>query len=134
MTTIPHPLQSSALARPAHPAIVSEATSFTYVELRNRVAQTASRLEAMGIHPGDRVGLLGTINADWMVSCLAIGWLGGIVAPINQKAPAEEQRRMLDLMGAKIVLTDVQAAEDIAAVDEKVQPVVEEPVFTLEIM
>jgi O-succinylbenzoic acid--CoA ligase len=66
-----------------------------------------------------------------MVSCLAIGWAGAIVAPISPKAPPEEQRRMLDLMGVKILLTDVEAAEVIAAVDSNVQPVMEEPIFAL---
>jgi o-succinylbenzoate---CoA ligase len=78
---IPHPLESSALARPQHLALVAGDVSLTMRALANKVSQRASVLTAQGIKAGDVVPLGGVANAEWVINFFAIGWLNAIAAP-----------------------------------------------------
>ena len=44
-----------AEATPHHPALVEDATTWSYRELRHAVGQIAMALHSLGIRPGDRM-------------------------------------------------------------------------------
>ncbi len=91
MTALPHPLQSAALGRPAHPAIVCGETTIDYATLADRAARRAAALAGV-VGPGDTVALFAEPSIDWLTTFWAITWLGATAAPLDpQAAPAEAE-------------------------------------------
>lgn len=54
----------------------------TYKDLRDRVEAFALSLMELGIHKGDRVGIVSENRIEWIVSSLAISAIGAIDVPI----------------------------------------------------
>lgn len=99
--TLPNPVASSALARPAHPAVVaSDGASVTWGALAERCARAAAGLAARGVRPAQRVALVGPASVDWLVALHAIGWLGAVAVPLPAGRPRPETAGVLALVGA----------------------------------
>ena len=78
-------LESPESAR--RPAVVAESeagevTTFTYAQLAVEVGRCANALRALGLGPGDRVGLLLPMTAEIVVALLAVIRIGGVVLPL----------------------------------------------------
>ena len=56
---------------------------WTYGELRERVDDLATGLLAVGLAPGDRVGIWSPNNAEWVVTQLATAKAGLVLVNIN---------------------------------------------------
>lgn len=78
---IPNPLQSSALARPDHPAIVAAGRSVSFAELKREVAARAEMLYLLGVRAGTGVHLRGGDRLEHVVAWHAVQWLGAHPAP-----------------------------------------------------
>lgn len=105
-TAVPNPIQSTALARPAHVVLIADEGRWTAAQLRDDVALLAGRLAAWGVRPGMRVALAGPPSADWVLSWHALGWVGATVAPIACDQPDVEVDRCLTALQAeRVVLT-----------------------------
>ena len=59
-------------------AVTGEVASYTYAELRDRVAATAGALRALGVGHGDRVVIYMPMVAEAAVAMLACARLGAI--------------------------------------------------------
>ena len=85
---IPNPLQSFAIARPAHPALILGDRLVTALELKELAARRAASLQrALGLAPGSAVGLLGAPSVEWVADFFALGWLGWTAALLPAAAP-----------------------------------------------
>lgn len=99
---VPHPLLSSALARPDHPAIEVGDDGIDFRALADRVARRAGALAAIGIGPGRVVALDAPRDICGWVDLWAIGWLGGVAAPLDPTGPA--RARALDAIDPDAVI------------------------------
>jgi acyl-CoA synthetase (AMP-forming)/AMP-acid ligase II len=106
----------NARRRPLHPAIVERARTVTYADLAALVAKTSGHLEAIGVRPGDIVGVALGDDADHIVALLAVAWLGAAILPMDVRWTAEEKRRIAVHFGARLVLVP-DGAEQIAAIE-----------------
>jgi fatty-acyl-CoA synthase len=79
-----------------HAAIVVGAESLTYRELHGWSSRLARRLAAIGIEPGDRVGLIAPNALQWPVAALAVLKCGGMLVPLNSRFKAAEIRKTAD--------------------------------------
>ncbi|MFD4668659.1 amino acid adenylation domain-containing protein [Lentzea sp. NPDC058450] len=95
-------------------AVVAAGVSLTYAELDARANRLAHRLIALGVRPEDRVGLLVRRSADVVVAVLAVLKAGGAYLPLDERAPEERRRQVLDQAGCRILITD----RDVAAGDQ----------------
>lgn len=71
----------------------------------DRAMRLATRLQQLGVKPGDRVGVLGQNRAEWMLADLACIALGATVASLDAKADLTQQ----DFVAAcrmRLLLTD----------------------------
>jgi long-chain acyl-CoA synthetase len=73
-------------------------------ELLGRVAGLARALAAMGVKPGDRVGLLSTNRPEWHITDLAVMGLGGATVPLYFNEAPERIAYILNDSGARIVV------------------------------
>jgi len=90
-------------------------------EVQARILRVANWLNSVGIHPGDRVGLLGHNSFEWCIADFAILRLGAVTVPAYFTDPAEAVRYVFEDAGCKLAL--VEPGEQQAKLDASGVPV-----------
>lgn len=98
MNTADYLLQFSNDSRSA---IISNGKSYTYGELRDACARLLDGLLAIGVEPGDRIGLLADNSLFWVASYLAILKLGAVAVPFPTLSTLEDLHRKERFIGCK---------------------------------
>jgi fatty-acyl-CoA synthase len=87
--------------------------ALSYPELAERAARGARRLAAMGVEPGDPVGLFGPNRPEWVVWAFAIWSAGAVLVPVQiplrirrPDAFAEQVRALVEAAGCRRVIAD----------------------------
>ncbi|MCU1396937.1 MAG: acyl-CoA synthetase (AMP-forming)/AMP-acid ligase [Acidimicrobiales bacterium] len=101
-----------------HVAVISRGRETAYGSLREQVANTRSRLAALGVADGDRVALLIGNNRHFVVSYLAVLGIGGVAVPLNPTSPANEIERELVAVGASTVVVGPTAVPSWRSVEQ----------------
>jgi fatty-acyl-CoA synthase len=78
---------------------------WTYAELNARVDAFAAGLLALGLAPGDRVGIWSPNNAEWVVTQFATAKAGLILVNINPAYRTFEVDYALNKVGCKALIT-----------------------------
>jgi fatty-acyl-CoA synthase len=94
-----------AVAMPAAEAVVFRGERLTYAELKSRVDEFAKALLAVGVRRGDRVALLITNRAEWIVAAFGAAKIGAIVAAISTFSTPRELAWSLEHSGASVLVT-----------------------------
>jgi len=84
-------IRSSAPCAPA-PASIFEGATRSWGDLLDRAARIAGGLRRLGVESGDRVAVLSANSDHYMELYLAIPWAGAVIAPLNPRWSAEENR------------------------------------------
>ncbi|MBS0012266.1 MAG: acyl--CoA ligase, partial [Bacteroidales bacterium] len=79
---------------------------YTYSDAFKRTEALAALLEKLGISKGDKVALIGPNSPDWVISYLAVVYLGAIIVPILHDFSPEEVQSILEHSEAKAIITD----------------------------
>lgn len=101
-------------AAPSGAAVLHDDLSWSAAELDARADALAAALEAAGIAPGDRVGLLLQNVPDALTTLLAAWRRGATVALLNPMYAGEELRHLLRDSGARLVVTDSSLVDRLA--------------------
>jgi long-chain acyl-CoA synthetase len=88
---------------------------WSYEELGARAHETARGLIALGIAPGDRVGVLANTRPEWTLVDCAILLAGAVAVPVYQTSSPNEVAYVLAHSGARAVI-----CEDTAQLDKVV--------------
>ena len=78
---------------------------WTYRELQRQVEAFAAGLLALGVEPGDRVGIWSPNNAEWVVTQLATAKAGIILVNVNPAYREAELEYALNKAGCKVLIT-----------------------------
>ncbi|MBV9505827.1 MAG: AMP-binding protein, partial [Acidobacteriia bacterium] len=78
---------------------------WTYAELKERAHKVAAGLLAIGLSPGDRVGIWSPNNAEWVVAQFATAKAGLILVNINPAYRLLELEHALCRSGCKALIT-----------------------------
>jgi len=78
---------------------------WTYRELQRQVEAFAAGLLALGVEPGDRVGIWSPNNAEWVVTQFATAKAGLILVNINPAYRVAELEYALNKAGCKVLIT-----------------------------
>ena len=81
---------------------------WSYAELKRRVDDFAAGLLALGLEPGDRVGIWSPNNAEWVVTQFATAKAGLILVNINPAYRLAEADYALNKVGCKALITASQ--------------------------
>lgn len=94
-----------ALAQPQAPALHSPERSLTYGSLLGEACAAADRLRELGTRPGDPVAIV--MRKGWQQIVAVMGTLlcGAYYLPIDANLPGRRQRELLQIAGARHVLT-----------------------------
>jgi long-chain acyl-CoA synthetase len=88
----------------AAPASIFDGRTRSWGELMDRAARLAAGLRDLGVGPGDRVAVLAANSDRYMELYLAIPWAGAVIAPLNPRWSAEENRYAIGDCTPKLIL------------------------------
>lgn len=99
-------LHKALIERPSAEALLCGGRRTDWTTFVDRVARLAAVLQAQGVQPGDRVGMLG-LNSDHYVTFLyASWWAGAVINPVNIRWSAKEIAYSLDDCDTRLLLVD----------------------------
>jgi fatty-acyl-CoA synthase len=93
---------------------------WTYGDLKRRVDAFAAGLLALGLEPGDRIGIWSPNNAEWVVTQYATAKAGLILVNINPAYRVSELEYALNKVAAKalILATEFKSSDYVAMLRE----------------
>jgi fatty-acyl-CoA synthase len=100
---------ATCAAHPGHMALISrhQKIRWTYAELKDRVEALAAGLLALGLEPGDRIGVWAPNCAEWALTQFATAKAGLILVTINPAYRLSEAEYALNKVGCKALVTAV---------------------------
>ncbi|GIU90682.1 MAG: acyl-CoA synthetase [Acidimicrobiia bacterium] len=108
-----------ATATPGKPAFVEGERVLTYGELERRTDRIAHALAGRGVSAGDRVAIMLPNSIGFFEAWAAATKLRASVVLVNTHLKADEVRYILDDSGARVLLDDLDALEEMAAGDAR---------------
>ncbi|WP_372782749.1 AMP-binding protein [Phenylobacterium sp.] len=108
--TIGAGFDAACAAHPEQMALISRHQNirWTYAELKARVDALAAGLLALGLEPGDRIGVWAPNCAEWALTQFATAKAGLILVNINPAYRLTEAEYALNKVGCKALVTAVQ--------------------------
>ncbi|MGH8971881.1 MAG: AMP-binding protein [Acidimicrobiia bacterium] len=120
--TIGENLERTVAAHPDAPALVSrhQGLRFTYAELNDAVDRVARGLMAMGLEPGDRLGIWSPNVAEWVLVQYGSAKAGVILVNINPAYRTSELGYALRHSGCRVLVSarSFKTSDYVAMVDE----------------
>jgi len=92
--------------RPDDVGLRFEGRDFTWREIDRRTDELAVGLAALGVGPGDRVGLLMSNRPEWCEVAMATLKLDAVVVPMNVRFTATEVAYVVDDADCRIVVSE----------------------------
>ena len=93
----------------------------TYAQMQSAARSLAAGLKSLGIRKGDRVALLSQARKDWIVSELAIFYLGAVNVPLSTKLESADIAFRLTHSGSKLlIVSEIQypkIVDDVLTID-----------------
>ena len=86
--------------------VIDQGVRWNWRELRERARTFAAGLLALGLEPGDRVGMLATNRAEWIVTQFGTAYAGLILVNINPAYRRPELEYALQKVGCKGLITE----------------------------
>jgi acyl-CoA synthetase (AMP-forming)/AMP-acid ligase II len=113
-------------------AVVDGTRRVSFAQLAADVVEAGAALVAHGVQRGDRVAVWAPNSYEWIISCLATGYIGAVVVPVNTRYRGHEALDILSRTRARVLVvhngflgTDYSEMLEAAAAEP-------EPVGTLE--
>ena len=96
---------------PHEPAVVEGDLRLNFIEVVGEIRAVGQALRALGLTPGDRVGVAMNDTVDLVLAIHGALWAGLTVVPLNIKLSADNHAYMLGDAGAKVLLYHAPTAE-----------------------
>ena len=103
-TTLAEILPAAAARHGERTALVIDKRQLSFRELDAQSNRVANGLVAMGVKPGDRVGLFGSNSCEWVVSYYGIAKTGAVLNPLSSMLTTDELGYTLTDSGARMVI------------------------------
>ena len=120
--SIPHVVRSAAERFGDEPAINDGDRRYGFGELANEMVEAVRATIALGVEPGDRVGLCAPNSAEWIIAALGILGAGGVIVPLNTRFKSGELSYILRKSGARALLASSFLDNDYIADLQKADP------------
>jgi fatty-acyl-CoA synthase len=111
MTTTISPLVDALVRRPARrhadsPALETGSVRISYRDLERLSDALARQLVALGVGPGDRVMLMLSASAEYVISFLAVTTAGAIAVPVPPTVGPDRLRYLIDITEPRACLVE----------------------------
>ena len=101
-------------------ALISSSGTYTFDQLRQKVIAIASFLNSQQISTGDRVGILGQNNVDFVINVLALWQISAIPVPLNLRLNESEIEEQLSLANCPTILVQNELHKKVLSTSKKV--------------
>ncbi len=99
---------------PAETALIHAGAPSSYAELRSKAGAAASRLEAAGVRPGDRVAIVLPNAPSFAAAYFGALWVGAVAVPINGLLRGREIDERLAAVSASALVLDHERVGELA--------------------
>ena len=123
--TIGQNLDRTAARVPDNDALVSvhQGVRMTYAQFHAAVEEVARGLLALGIEPGERVGIWSPNNAEWVTLQYATAKVGAILVNVNPSYRSHELRYVVNQSGMRMLVSAVShKTSDYRGMVDEVRP------------
>ena len=86
--------------------LITQKEEHSYRDLKNATANLVDTFQSLGIHAGDRIGILGRNSLFWVASYLATMKIGAIAVPFATKIPVNEITDQIEQTGCKALCVE----------------------------
>lgn len=117
-THLTQALHKALREQPDRDAVICGAERLSFARFADRVARLAGALQAQGVAPGDRVGMLSLNSARYVEFLYGCWWSGAAINPVNLRWTPKEIAYSLDDCDTRVLLVDRQCAPLVPAVRE----------------
>ena len=117
VTTIGDLLLVAADRHPDTPALVLPDRALTYAQLAQGALLRARGLQALGVRPGDHVGILMHTCAEFVETFFAIAFCGGVIVPINARYKSAELGYVIENGDLVTIVTTDAVADSVNFVE-----------------
>ena len=69
--------------------------TLTYTDVKQQTTALTHRMAEAGIGPGDRVAIIMSNQARWLMTACAVFFRGAVLVPLDYKLSADEQATLL---------------------------------------
>ena len=106
--TVGDVLDRAAASWPERPALLvaHQGVRWNWRELHTRARYLASGLMALGLQPGDRIGMLAPNRAEWVLAQFGTAYAGLILVNINPAYRPPELEYALNKVGCRALITE----------------------------
>lgn len=101
-------------------ALISSSGTYTFDQLRQKVLAIASLLNSQQISTGDRVGIIGQNNVDFVINVLALWQISAIPVPLNLRLNESEIEEQLSLANCSTILVQNELYKKVISTSKKV--------------
>ncbi|MCK4421022.1 acyl--CoA ligase, partial [candidate division WOR-3 bacterium] len=86
---------------------------WSYEDLLDLIIKRASELKSKHIEKGDRIAIYGPNSPEWIVTYLAIQWIGAICVPIDNRLSLREVHYLIKDSGSKILFSSIDGVREV---------------------
>jgi fatty-acyl-CoA synthase len=104
-------------------AVRQEEACFTYFEFLDRCDRWSSRLQALGVKPGERVAYIAQNIPAHLEAYYAVPQVGAVLVPINYRLSGADFVYIVNHSGARMVCVDKEYVEAVEAVRDQMPKV-----------
>jgi len=116
-TTLGDLLLMAADTQPERTAVILPDQRSSFAEIRQAAFRRTMSLQALGVGPGDHVGLLLPTGMDFVETMFAIALLGAVTVPVNARYMPPELAYVVENGDLKVLLTTDKIAESVNFVE-----------------
>ncbi len=91
---------------------------YTYSRLLSSVKRVANHLREVGHRKGDFIGLIAENGPEWVISFMAIQWIGGVAIPLDSRAKELELGHIFGHSGLKTLFAPPKILEMLTRMKE----------------
>ena len=107
-------LEASAFYFPDHPAISENGVETTYAQLNDKAGQVATGIIALGIKPGDFVGLCAPNSGDWLTFYFGVLKAGAVAVTLSALLKRDELELLINHAKPRFLFTSPERLSDLA--------------------
>jgi fatty-acyl-CoA synthase len=116
-------LHAPMMQAPEREIVYRDLRRLSYVELRDRIGRLASALAAIGVRPGDTVGVLDWDSNRYLEAFFAIPMMGAVLQTVNVRLSPEQVAYTIDHAGASTLLVNDEFVDLVQSILPKLSKV-----------
>ncbi len=116
-------LYAPMMQAPEREIVYRDLRRLAYAELRDRIGRLASALAAIGVRPGDTVGVLDWDSNRYLEAFFAIPMMGAVLQTVNVRLSPEQVAYTIDHAGASTLLVNDEFVDLVQSILPKLSKV-----------